>query len=113
MFDVRPSRVAGERGAREPERDPGAVSSGPAATDAPTFLLLRDAVARILLAGGTPADRAGTAAVEPALQLWGLVHGLVMLELAGLLPGTADERTDRYTAALRHAGPGLVGADRA
>ena len=52
---------------------------GPATASA-TFVVLRDAVARVL---GTDA----AAAEEPALGLWAVVHGLVELELGGLLPG--------------------------
>ena len=36
-----------------------------------------------------------------AVRAWGLVHGLVSLELAGLLPGTETERADRYEQLLR------------
>lgn len=75
---------------------------GPA-TSEPTFGVLRAAVARVLAT-----ERAGAAApdvaLEVALGLWGLVHGLVGLELAGLLPGTAEERSARYERVLRDAG---------
>lgn len=60
----------------------------------PTFGVLRDAVARL---------PGATATEELALRLWSLVHGLVSLELAGLLPGTAEERRRRYVATLRDA----------
>lgn len=72
-----------------------AVPDGaPAATWHPTFLVLRDAVARALV--DAPEQHLETVAIG----LWGLVHGLVSLELAGLLPGTEDERAARYEAAL-------------
>lgn len=58
----------------------------------PTFGVLRDAVARL---PGVPD------AQELALRLWSLVHGLVSLELAGLMPGSAEERRRRYVATLR------------
>lgn len=58
----------------------------------PTFGVLRDAVARL------PQSAEGTE--ETAMRLWALAHGLVSLELAGLLPGTAGERAARYRAAL-------------
>jgi len=60
----------------------------------PTLGVLRDAVARLPEAE----RREGT--TELALRLWSLAHGLVSLELAGLLPGTREERDARYRAAL-------------
>ncbi|WP_150460913.1 TetR/AcrR family transcriptional regulator [Nesterenkonia ebinurensis] len=36
-----------------------------------------------------------------ALRLWALAHGLVSLELNGLIPGSAAERKQGYIAALR------------
>lgn len=74
------------------------------APDRATFRLLRDAVARLLDARG-----AGGRADEPALGLWAQVHGLVALELAGLLPGTATERAERYERVLRAVGRGFFG----
>lgn len=69
-----------------------------AAVERPTFLVLRDAVQRVLSgSSGEPPD-AGRAE-EIALLLWANVHGHVSLELAGLVPGTASERAERY---LRH-----------
>ncbi|MFP3713606.1 TetR-like C-terminal domain-containing protein [Puerhibacterium sp. TATVAM-FAB25] len=110
-----------------------AGQTGPA-TEHATFRVLRDAVARVLAAaghdGGTgadgpavgpsggPADGAVHGAVhgaldarahDAALALWGLVHGLVSLELAGLTPGDDAARAARYEAALRGAGPALLG----
>ncbi len=58
----------------------------------PTFGVLRDAVARL---PDVPD------AEELALRLWSLVHGLVSLELAGLMPGTVEERRRRYVETLR------------
>lgn len=75
-----------------------------AAADRATFAVLRDAVGRLLGARGIDRD-----ADEPALGLWAQVHGLVALELAGLLPGTPDERTARYERVLRAAGRGVFG----
>lgn len=75
----------------------------PPATQRPTFLVLRDAVARAL------EDASAAQLDRVAVTLWGLVHGLVSLELAGLLPGTADERRSQYAAALLALGPSLVG----
>ncbi|MFE6969811.1 TetR-like C-terminal domain-containing protein [Isoptericola sp. NPDC057653] len=78
---------------------PGA--GAPAATEQPTFRVLRDAVARVLAA---PPDD-----VEPvAVGLWGLVHGLVSLELSGLLPGDEGARAARYDAAAGAVGPALL-----
>jgi AcrR family transcriptional regulator len=78
---------------------PGA--DAPAATEQPTFRVLRDAVARVL--GVPPA-----VAEPPAVGLWGLVHGLVSLELAGLLPGDEPARAARYDAATGAVGPALL-----
>ncbi|MGO1293464.1 MAG: TetR-like C-terminal domain-containing protein, partial [Cellulosimicrobium funkei] len=70
------------------------------AVEEPTFRVLRDAVARLV-----PED---AGAADVALGLWGLVHGLVSLELAGLVPGGDDARAARYAATLAAVGPGLV-----
>lgn len=76
--------------------DEAASDPGVPAVARPTFAVLRDAVARL------PDERAHADDPEPmALRLWALVHGLVSLELAGLLPGTPDERALRYVDALR------------
>lgn len=83
---------------------PGASPADPT-TDRATFAALRDAVARVLAARGRPDDDATPA----ALALWALVHGLVSLELAGLLPGPDHERAARYERALRDVGPPLLG----
>jgi AcrR family transcriptional regulator len=80
-------------------------------TKRPTFLVLRDAVVRLLVGSGVPAERSAAAATGPALTLWALAHGLVGLELLGLLPGDEQERADRYARALQAAGPAVVGAD--
>jgi AcrR family transcriptional regulator len=74
------------------------------ATEHATFRVLRDAVARAL-GPQAPHDRAR----DDALALWGLVHGLVSLELAGLAPGDDAARATRYGAALAAAGPALLG----
>ncbi|WP_426595302.1 TetR/AcrR family transcriptional regulator [Cellulomonas sp. McL0617] len=69
-----------------------------AATRTPTFQVLRDAVAVVL---GPDTDP------EPAaVGLWALVHGLVELELDGLLP--TDDPREHYVALLRAAGPGIL-----
>ncbi|MBM7819555.1 AcrR family transcriptional regulator [Cellulosimicrobium cellulans] len=72
----------------------------PRAVEEETFLVLRDAVARLVPDAASAAD--------VALGLWGLVHGLVSLELAGLVPGDDPERAARYGATLATVGPGLV-----
>ncbi|MGM7421431.1 TetR/AcrR family transcriptional regulator [Cellulosimicrobium sp. CpK407] len=72
----------------------------PRAVEEATFLVLRDAVARLAPDAGAVDD--------VALGLWGLVHGLVSLEIAGLVPGDDAERTARYGATLAAVGPGLV-----
>lgn len=108
------------------------AADAPPATHRPTFLVLRDAVARVLAAGpptppppapgpsaGAEAAGAGEGAQEDpaaradvvAVALWGLVHGLVSLELAGLLPGDSETRARRYAAAAETVGPGLLWAD--
>lgn len=84
-------------GAGAQEDDGGPV------TERATFLVLRDAVARVL-----PPGVPGAVAQESALVLWSLVHGLVSLELDGLLPGDATERERRYTRTLRAVGPSLL-----
>lgn len=75
--------------------------SGPAsAIDRPTFRVLHDAVARVAV--GAPPEHVLNAAVG----LWGLVHGLVSLELAGLLTGDEPEREaafDRGAATVASA----------
>jgi AcrR family transcriptional regulator len=73
------------------------------AVEQPTFRVLRDAVARLL--AGAPEARVEAAAVG----LWGLVHGLVSLELGGLLPGDDEERAARYAAAAAAVGRALLG----
>jgi AcrR family transcriptional regulator len=72
----------------------------------PTFRVLRDAVARVraVLDPTSGDDRAD----EDALALWALAHGLVGLELAGLVPGDEGERAERYRATLRTVGPAVV-----
>ena len=72
---------------------------GPATASA-TFGVLRDAVARVL-----GADTDTVAAEEPALGLWAVVHGLVELELGGLLPDGAEQR---YVHVLRTAGQAIL-----
>jgi len=70
-----------------------------------TFGVLRDAVARLM----PDAD----AAQDVSLGLWGLVHGLVSLELAGLVPGDDAARAAHYAGALGAVGPGIVAARQA
>ncbi|GAB3180212.1 TetR/AcrR family transcriptional regulator [Nesterenkonia halophila] len=70
--------------------------------DAPTFAMLREAVARCLVT--SDADEVET----QALSIWGLVHGLVSLELNGLIPGTRTARDRIYARALEGV-PGMVG----
>jgi AcrR family transcriptional regulator len=101
------------------ERAVAPAGQGAPATEHATFRVLRDAVARALV--GARHDAAGAdggvadagaldaRAQDAALALWGLVHGLVSLELAGLTPGDDAARASRYEAALRAAGPALLG----
>lgn len=86
----------------------GGPTTEPPATDRATFRVLQDAVGRVLASGGRTREAEEDSAREGALALWALVHGLVSLELAGLMPGSADERTDRYVRALRTAGAALL-----
>lgn len=80
------------------------VPAGPAsAIEQPTFRVLHDAVARAV--GGAPPEHVLSAAVG----LWGLVHGLVSLELVGLLPGDEREREAAFDRAARAVGPALLG----
>lgn len=58
----------------------------------PTFGVLRDAVARLPQLADPE---------ELAVRLWALVHGLVSLELAGLLPGSTEDHGRRYVETLR------------
>ncbi|WP_089771867.1 TetR/AcrR family transcriptional regulator [Ruania alba] len=73
---------------------PGTLRSGTDSTAHPTFRVLVTAVARV------HPDTDDAHVETEALRLWALVHGLVGLELAGLLPGDADEQDQRYRAAL-------------
>lgn len=82
----------------------------------PTFRVLRDAVARVV-AAGAPEDLREASGPDDdarvdgaALALWSLVHGLVSLELVGLLPGAEAGRARRYDAVLTAVGPALLGA---
>ena len=73
----------------------------PRAVEEATFLVLRDAVARLV---------PDAAAVDDvALGLWGLVHGMVSLELADLVPGDDAERAERYARATTTVGRALAG----
>lgn len=83
------------------------AADAPHAVEQATFVTLRDAVARVVPGpAGAPQD----VAQDVALGLWGLVHGLVSLELAGLVPGDEPVRAARYAAATRAVGRGLVTA---
>lgn len=73
----------------------------PRAVEEPTFLVLHAAVAR-LVPDARKAD-------DVTLGLWGLVHGLVSLEIAGLVPGDDAERAARYASAAAAVGPALAG----
>lgn len=74
------------------------------AMERPTFLILRDALAHAL--PEVPQPHVETVATG----LWGLVHGLVSLELVGLPAGTEQGRSDRYEAALLAVGRASNGA---
>ncbi|WP_125775246.1 TetR/AcrR family transcriptional regulator [Antribacter gilvus] len=96
-----PAGGTGPGGARSGTDDDGHARPVPA-TELPTFGVLRAAVARVL--DGAPPERVEDAAVG----LWGLVHGLVSLELVGLLPGDDATRERRYADALSAVGPPLL-----
>jgi AcrR family transcriptional regulator len=87
-------------------------ASAAPSTSQPTFVVLADAVGRVLRGHGVPPSAAGPAARTAALALWGLAHGLVELELSGLLPGTVEERAELYAGALRTIGEGVLRAPR-
>ncbi|MET4223310.1 TetR/AcrR family transcriptional regulator [Oerskovia enterophila] len=83
----------------------------------PTFDVLRRAVARVLEGvshegTGPPLPRRTLRAAteEASLTLWGLVHGLVSLELGGLLPGDTETAARRYERAILAVGPPLLRA---
>lgn len=104
MFGLAPGTAGGARTAAGGARTAAGDTHGEAGRDAlaqPTFGVLRDAVARLLTAQGR--DTAG--AEDGAVRLWSLAHGLVSLELAGLLPGDADQHEARYVAALLASRP--------
>ncbi|WP_265523279.1 TetR/AcrR family transcriptional regulator [Oerskovia flava] len=77
-------------------------ADAPEAVEQTTFLVLRDAVARLL------PDAAPAVVGQVAFGLWGLVHGMAGLELAGLAPGGRAEADARFDAALGAVGRGLV-----
>ncbi|MDR7381469.1 TetR/AcrR family transcriptional regulator [Promicromonospora iranensis] len=89
-------RVMFYRAVSPADRDPAP------AVDRPTFRVLHDAVGRVL--AGAPAERVLSAAVG----LWGLVHGLVSLELAGLLPGDERARAAAFDQAAGTVGRALL-----
>lgn len=99
MFD---RRVAPALDDESPGEGAGTTERG--STGRETFGVLRDAVARAV--PRTPAPRIETV----ALGLWGLVHGLVSLELAGRLDGDAQTRESRYAETLGALGPLLATA---
>ncbi|WP_199423789.1 TetR/AcrR family transcriptional regulator [Actinotalea solisilvae] len=108
MFDrpvTGPAVPVGPAGAvgTEDGDDDGAVAPAGRAT----FGVLRAAVDRVLR--DPRPQRPAADATEAALVLWGHVHGLVALELAGLLPGGPAERERRYVAALRASGAAVLG----
>lgn len=89
-------RVMFYRGVTPADGDPAS------AVDRPTFRVLHDAVARAL--GGAPSEHV----LGAALGLWGLVHGLVSLELAGLLPGDESARAEAFDKAAGAVGRALL-----
>ena len=72
--------------------------------DEPTFGVLRSAVQRCIDDGATADDDAE----RLATTLWALVHGLVQLELAGLLGDDEDSRSTGYQLALQDMWLGLA-----
>lgn len=89
-------------GAQDPDRAP--------LTDAPAFGTLRDAVARVMAASGAPPGAVAAVAQDAAVGMWGLVHGLVLLELAGVDAGSAPASAARYERFLVAAASGLLAA---
>lgn len=89
-------RVMFYRGVAPADREPAA------AVDSATFRVLHDAVARVLREA--PPEHVLSAAVG----LWGLVHGLVSLELAGLLPGDEAARAAAFDEAAGTVGSALL-----
>lgn len=73
--------------------------------DEPTFGVLRDAVQRCIDAGVTADDDAE----RMATTLWALVHGLVQLEIAGLIGDDEEARVAGYQLALQDIWVGLAG----
>ncbi len=69
-----------------------------------TFAVLLDAVQACIDANLC----ACADAEQMASTLWALVHGLVELELAGLLGGPTDDRAGFFDAALSHMWRGLA-----
>lgn len=80
------------------------IPAGPArdALAEPTFQRLQAAVTRLAGAAGEPDGDAATI-TDIAIGLWGMVHGMVSLELAGQLPGDLQARADRYAQTLQRA----------
>jgi AcrR family transcriptional regulator len=85
-------------GARDPARG--------GELDVATFGALLAAVDAVLAARGEPTGTARTR--EHALALWGLVHGLVSLELEGLLPGDEAQREARFVHVIGTAGTAIL-----
>ena len=75
--------------------------------DEPTFGVLRSAVQRCIDDGATADDNAE----RLATTLWALVHGLVQLELAGLLGNDEESRSTGYQLALQDMWVGLSRRD--
>ncbi|GAB3157597.1 TetR/AcrR family transcriptional regulator [Myceligenerans halotolerans] len=100
MFDQVAEPVRDDATGSVPPVGPGL--GGTPSTRRDTFGVLRDAVARAIT--HAPAERVETV----ALGLWGLVHGLVSLELAGRLDDDAETRERHYAEALGALGPLLM-----
>lgn len=81
------------------------ASSSPGVVEREPFIVLRLAVARTLRAQGRPTTTAPTVAAA----LWAHVHGLVSLELAGLLPVPPADREAFVRNSLRAAGAAALG----
>lgn len=78
---------------------PAGLRSGAHSLTEPTFEILRSAVERL------HPDLTEQQVELQAVRAWGLVHGLVSLELGGLLPGTEAEQAARYEQVLRTPPP--------
>ncbi len=76
----------------------GPVDDGDLGTGLDTFMYLVKAIGRCLEAGRFP-EAGGTDPAELALEVWGMTHGFVSLQLANLLP--ADQAAEHLSSGVR------------